>query len=466
MKFILFMGKEKREAPKHISTFPPHIIANIFSFLPVPDLKNVSCVSRRFKVIAYSDEVYEDKLRGLKSLKLLSTDDDEQLELKEALQAKLRQLPGGQFLPSPVKEDLPSPSIVKEDDQKISAALPDAKASHLIIGAGGLKQALSKQQPSPTKPKPKDPPKRSAREAFRKLYVQLYPYYVDFDGKTHDSRVFKDYQDLSEIGAVLSKLVLFDKCQFLGRDTTSISFGLRNAVEWFESTLLGQFDAAYDKQDVEVMKTNAYASFQLNGGLGCVHVFISKNPVFFDHTFNPSLLQSKLPLATGPSLGYALADEFAKFMDHLLSNCKVQAELISKVFVPDVDAITMFITRVFEDSISEYLNAVINASKAREGTAVYLHTLATSVYSCSQFVQFIIKNPYGIVVNPLQLKPLVSNLFAPYLDSFLEQEMEHLRKRSKLEIEKWDKRVCVLDVEKEEARRSWIFGWTGKSERP
>jgi hypothetical protein len=81
-----------------------------------------------------------------------------------------------------------------------------------------------------------------------------------------------------------------------------------------------------------------------------------------------------------------------------------------------------------------------------------LHTLATSVYSCSQFVQFIIKNPYGIVVNPLQLKTLVSNLFSPFLDSFLEQELEHLRKRTKLEIEKWDKRVRDINLEEEKAR--------------
>ena len=42
--------------------------------------------------------------------------------------------------------------------------------------------------------------------------------------------------------------------------------------------LLGQFDNAYDKHDIHEMRVNAYASFQLNGGLGCVNAFISKNP--------------------------------------------------------------------------------------------------------------------------------------------------------------------------------------------
>ena len=47
---------------------------------------------------------------------------------------------------------------------------------------------------------------------------------------------------------------------------------------YFFFRLLGQFDNAYDKNDIEEMRVNAYASFQLNGGLGCVNAFISKNP--------------------------------------------------------------------------------------------------------------------------------------------------------------------------------------------
>lgn len=434
---------------KHISTIPPHIVANIFSFLPVPDLKNLACVCRRFKVITYSDQVYQQKLVALGMSDLLLVEETEpHLELKESLQAKLRQLPGGQFLPSAniVKDEIQEEENALDTIQHISSALPDTKSSHLIIGAGGIKQALKQNQAPKNaidKRKSTEPPKRPAREAFQKIFSELLPYYLDFQDKTNDSRVFQDYKDLSEIGAVLSRLALFDKCHFLSIDTSKISFGLRNAIEWFESTLLGQFDAAYDKIDTKEMRRNAYASFQLNGGLSCVQVFISKNPLFFDHTFNPSLLQSKLPVITGPSLGYALADEFAKFMDHLLTNCKIQTELISKVFVPDVNAMTLLISRVFEDSIAEYLNAVITAAKAREGLAIYLHTLATSTYSCSQFVNFIIKNPFGIKVDPDIIKGQCTNLFLPYLDSFLEQELEYLKKKTHLEIEKWDNRVFL-----------------------
>ena len=119
---------------------------------------------------------------------------------------------------------------------------------------------------------------RSARDAFRKVYIELYPYYLDFAENSNDSKVFKDYKDPSEIAAVLQKLVLFDRALFLGRDTTDITSNLNSTIEWFESRLLGQFDAAYDKKNFTEMKINAHAAFYLNGGLGCVNVFISKNP--------------------------------------------------------------------------------------------------------------------------------------------------------------------------------------------
>ncbi|KAJ3328729.1 F-box protein: endocytic membrane traffic, recycling ReCYcling 1, partial [Kappamyces sp. JEL0680] len=263
-----------------------------------------------------------------------------------------------------------------------------------------------------------------------------------------------DYHDLSEIGAVLARLVLFDKARFLYRDTKNISSNLASTVEWFESRLLGQFDAAYDKNDLDEMRVNAYADYQLRGGLGCVQVFISKNPVFFDHTFNPSLLDSKLPTLTGPAMGYALADEFAKYMDHMLTNCIQQAKLVSQIFVPDISAMTLFMDKVFEDSISEYLTAVISSAKAKEGQMIYLHTLATAVYCCTQFITLIANNQFKVYVDQDSLRFRINEIFAPYVANFLDLELDQLRKRFKAEIDKWDNRKSKTKKAKADAEKA------------
>lgn len=42
---------------------PPSVLIRIFQYLPVPSLANVALASRRFKVLAYDDEIWDEKLR-------------------------------------------------------------------------------------------------------------------------------------------------------------------------------------------------------------------------------------------------------------------------------------------------------------------------------------------------------------------------------------------------------------------
>ena len=139
-------------------------------------------------------------------------------------------------------------------------------------------------------------------------------------------------------------------------------------------------------------------------------------------------------------MGYALADEFAKYMDHILTNCMTQAALISQVFVPTLQAMTVFLEKVFEDCIQEYLTALITSSKSREDLVVYLHTLASSIYSSTQLINLLAANTYHVEINVEKLRKRVKEMVSGYLPTYLDLELEHLRKRYKLEIEKWDKR--------------------------
>lgn len=42
---------------------PPNVLIRIFQYLPVPSLANVALASRRFKVLAYDDEIWYTKLK-------------------------------------------------------------------------------------------------------------------------------------------------------------------------------------------------------------------------------------------------------------------------------------------------------------------------------------------------------------------------------------------------------------------
>ncbi|KAJ3062077.1 F-box protein: endocytic membrane traffic, recycling ReCYcling 1, partial [Podochytrium sp. JEL0797] len=355
------------------------------------------------------------------------------------------------------------------DTPKISSALPAMKKSTLVVGAGGLRAAhanakassgsaspligAGKRSKAPSVSRTASPASSSAvfyahlrglrpREAFKRVFVELSPYYLDFRSHAKDSKVFRDNKDMVHVAVLLRRIARFASAKLI-EDTDDIDFALETTIEWYESMLLGQFERAYDAKQINEMKRNATACFELNGGASCVQLFCAKNPIFFDHTFNPSLVASKLPslvTSTAEARGYALADDFAQFMDHTLASCTLQSTIVAQVFHPQMDAMTTFVSKVFDDSISEYLVAVLTVARDGEGVAIYLHTLATSVHSCNQFLGFVAAADARVVVRTEFIREAMKRIFKRDWDAYMDVEMDYLGKKVESELRKWNTR--------------------------
>ncbi|KAJ3220816.1 F-box protein: endocytic membrane traffic, recycling ReCYcling 1 [Clydaea vesicula] len=529
-----------KKQSKNILSLPPDLIVKIFSLLPARDLASLASVSRRFKILSYNDNVYEEKLKCMgitgtvdeamsmsDSASFNKSFSDALFEARnkmekggsdslnnsmnkakvvdqvETLASRLKQLPGGHFLPanttyletgtlwggikedeneesegdssseaevsiketkglSPVEISVTTEAPVQQitsalpdiKNSPINPSLPDIKNSSIIIGSGGLKALQKKTSGLQVGAMKKSPSvtgnsgmKKSSskygtinkcgRETFKQVFVELKPYFIDFRKRQRDSKLFRDFSDLVEIATILRRLRLFGKAKVID-DVEDINFSLETTIEWFESMILSQFEAAYDKEKIGEMRKNAFILYHLNKGAACVQIFISKNPLFFDETYNPTLVGSKLPTATTGPQGYALADDFAKFIEHLLSNCRKQISIISQVFPAEMDALTLFVNKVFDDSIAEYLNAVLITAREREGVNMYLHTLASSIHSCLQFIDFLGKNK-EVPVNTEVIKDNMSAIFKKYTERYIATEIEYLESRYKTEMDKWNK---------------------------
>ncbi|KAJ3384804.1 F-box protein: endocytic membrane traffic, recycling ReCYcling 1 [Entophlyctis sp. JEL0112] len=372
---------------------------------------------------------------------------------------------------APIQVDSTAETAKSPDTQKISATLPQMKKSNIVVGAGGIKShsPLGKTNSSMSIGTRSKSPSVSRggggtaiantqfftninglrpRDAFKHIITVLAPYYLDFRNHAKDSKVFRDYKDMVAVAQLLNLIVRLSKTGLIS-DCDDVNLALETTVEWYESMLLGQFERAYDAKHVAEMKRNAVACMELNGGKNCVLLFCAKNPIFFDATFNPSLVASKLPNAITSSAearGYALADDFARFMDHTLTSCTTQAILVSQVFPPSMDAMTTFVSKVFDDSISEYLVAVLRAARDGEGVAIYLHTLATAVHCCSQFLDLVSAVDVAgarVVVRTRPVKDAMARLFASDWNSYANVEMEHLGRVIDNELRKWNTRVLV-----------------------
>jgi hypothetical protein len=533
--------------PVALTALPPNIIVNIISFLPVPDLTTVASACRRLKIISYNDEIYIPKLLCLGLLNVPNSSQEEgagtgnNSSTMSKLSTRLKQLPGGNMLPTNSKyletgtlwtgltatENSPtttsnegtaevktsqesvsletenpsnkttieistveasspsSPETIgnnsvnlenelsparsealstyssdshttafsnngptpEDKTQKITGLPTQITKSTIVIGAGGLKSANKESVGgigalSSSNKRLLNLNGMKAREVFRKVYSDLLPYYQDFSTRQKDSKVFKDYKELSEIAIVLKRLVLFSKSKFL-TDKDDLNFSLETTCEWYESMLLGQFDRAYDTKNIQEMRKNAAALYELNGGSAVVQLFISKNPIFFDENLNPCLVASNLAFGPEPR-GYTLADDFAKFTDTILNSCKEQAHLVSRVFPPEMNAMTLFVSKVFEESVTEYLSAILKAAKEFETVEVYLHTFATAVHCCSQFLEFISNAVPGVMVHTAKIRNNIAGIFKPYYDKYLPMELEHMMKRFDTELTKWKTRVSVF----------------------
>ncbi|KAI8851827.1 exocyst complex component Sec10-domain-containing protein [Chytridium lagenaria] len=352
---------------------------------------------------------------------------------------------------------IPEEPTTVTSPQRITASIPQMKKSVITIGAGGL-QVAGKTSSSASvgsiggTKRQLDPYKANVfkslngvrpREAFRSMYSELYPYYMDFKGKQKDSKVFRDHKDLIVVASYLRKLKLFSQSKFI-LDMDEVNLSLDTTIEWFESMVLGQFERAYDSKNDGEMRRNALACYHLNGGSACINLFISKNPIFYDQAFNPSLIPNlglSLPNSdsgTSQSSGYGLADAFAKFMDHLLTSCKDQASIVGRVFEPEMDAMTSFVNKVFEDSIAEYLSAMLVTAKERE-TNEYIS----------------VAEP-GVRVQTDKVKQSIIVLFKPNTDKYIDLELKHLTKRFDAELKKWDNRKENANKKKGDGKATYL----------
>jgi recyclin-1 len=205
--------------------------------------------------------------------------------------------------------------------------------------------------------------------------------------------------------------------------------------------LLGRFEQAYDINEIGEMRKAALALYNLDVGEVAVQLFVAKNPIFFDATYNPTLVLGKLS-TNGNSLGYSLANEFAEFMEFTISSCQRQIEIIAQVFVPELDAMTTFVNKVFEESIGEYLEFVLKFAKESGSEKVYLHTLASSVYCCTQFLDYLNKNGQ-VDVNTELIKKSVIKILKQYTDKYINLEVEVLQKQLIADVQEWDKMVQI-----------------------
>ncbi|KAL9559542.1 hypothetical protein MBANPS3_000368 [Mucor bainieri] len=379
---------------------PPSVLIRIFQYLPVPSLANVALASRRFKVLAYDDEIWDEKLRIM-----LENDTG-------ALAAML-------------------------DGDNSKGSLIDSENT-IYINSKPLNTLIPGMSTDPYSARARAKSTGQSKEYFKQLYTQLLPYYVDLrDGNKETTKVLRDFGNSpEECGKVINLLLGIGQCHIVD-DWKQINEGVNALSQYFESASLHEFEVAYDVHNTIEMKSYANALIALNGGSTCMQTYVQKHPIFYDNPFRPE----DNFVTTHDDL-----TPFKKLMSLVIDELKQQSSLVIDVFPEKMDAFYMFADRVFEDVIAEFVAQLLGRAMAIS-THLYLRTMSVVLTSTKKVVNVLTSDELPKSIEKDRGINLLFKLFLPFLDDYLYEESTYAENITKQNYLAAFKKVLTLPVD-------------------
>ncbi|CAO3589711.1 unnamed protein product [Absidia cylindrospora] len=371
---------------------PPNVLLHIFQLLPLATLANVALVSRQFKVLAYDDEIWDEKL------------------------------------------DI----ITRHESGTVTS--PSVKGKGSLIGSEheffinnkSLNKLIPGLQTDPYNARARAKSTGEAREQFKQVYTQLLPYYVDLRNRhSKELKILCEFGTKPvECGKTLNLLCGLGQVHAVD-NWKEINEGVDALCQYFESASLHEFEVAYDSQNLADMKTYAYALVALNGGSICTQTFIQKHQIFYDNPFKPedNFKTSEEDL-----------EPFNKFIAAVTDELRQQAHIVSQVFPANVDVFYTFADRVFEDVISEYLSQLMGIGH-EIGVKLYLHTTSSALSMTTSLINVITDQDLPSHLDKERGTNLLFKLLLPFLDDYLFEEQNYVNQICEEGIDNWNKKA-------------------------
>ncbi|GJN90561.1 hypothetical protein Rhopal_003573-T1 [Rhodotorula paludigena] len=283
---------------------------------------------------------------------------------------------------------------------------------------------------------------------FKTHQSLLLPYYTSLKTHTTSSLVFTT-TSLSPMqrARLLSSLARF--CGPLVAPTRSLPQRLtvlrnvQSAMDFFESTLLAEFERADAAKDEATMKDRATVLWELNQSTTLSQVFVQKRETMFGTGHSP--LRNLTKIET-PSGGEADGIDFSA-MDHwmqsILTVLSREGSLIARVFPPEADVLLYFLERIANDVVSDYITQLLSAAQPLQNPLFLLATAATfgQVYRLVEGVLAIEPRNERLVTKE-RAEDIVFRMFEPLMDDYLSEEGEWIRQVLEGICTEWDQKTA------------------------
>ncbi|KAF9181577.1 F-box protein: endocytic membrane traffic, recycling ReCYcling 1 [Haplosporangium sp. Z 767] len=435
-----------------IPILPPDLLLKCLQYLPVSSLPAVAQACRRLKVIVYSDELWESKLLAMGFGFGAGNSQHQKSKGDSLLDGPIDSLP---------RFPVQGANISDVTRKRISANTADAiKGSNGRISLSSLSEdgyrssvdsELTIKDRFHIPGLPGDPysmiqgrkAHHRAREQFKHIYMELWPYYVDFRQANKDSKVIQEFgKSVLDVARMLARLLAFSRAH-LAVDSDQINENLYGTCEYFENRCLHLFEVAYDSKDISEMAKFAGVLLDLNGAQACIQIFIQKNGIFFDNNYEPgeNLKQYELwlaqPVVVRENMAFPEFTPMRLFMEFTEMEFQKQGSIINEVFPEEADVLFSFTERVFEDVISEYCSQLFDLCSMRD-KLLYLKSVPAA-YQYLEHLEKLIITMEPIHLPRYRMEKLLARVFAPWLEQYLKQELDWVQKSCKDHIDKYER---------------------------
>jgi recyclin-1 len=277
-----------------------------------------------------------------------------------------------------------------------------------------------------------------ARQEYGQVYGALAPYYFDLArSRSHtDPALFRTYRDPEQQAQMLAQLKTFAKSDY-AQGWGQREEKLDTMMGIFENAVLREFETGCEEKDYDGrMKRFASVLFHLNGGAACLDSFIHNHPLMLDKEKlgNP---RDCLPSISSSQLTLEPSREFFRGLAIALNE---ETIIIDRVFPPTFDVFQPFLERAAEDIVAEYITSLFDEAHD-VSTEVYLKAVA-GVFDQALQLAISLKPTKGSKADfQKEAVRIISQCFEQHIDLYLQEELDHFKRKSVEQVEAWEKRL-------------------------
>ncbi|KAF2645696.1 hypothetical protein P280DRAFT_389406 [Massarina eburnea CBS 473.64] len=420
------------------AVLPAELINTILDYLPVADMFSFARTSKRMQEMVYDDTRWIQRLKSMdcwNDTEARQRFEDAMRRKQDAQRAEEARtagrgmgagagaalglgLDGGGHVQTRASTTLFDVEAGMEEEQPQTYSMDPSLALKVISRAKSIRGM--------------------ARREYGKIYGALAPYYFDLArSQSHtDPILFRTYRDPEQQAAMLAQMKVFAKSD-LAQGWSQREQRLETMMGIFENAALREFEQGYETKDFEGrMKRYAQVLVTLNGGTAAIDSFIHNHPLMLEKEKlgNPA---DCLRVAGSGQISLQPSLDFFKALAVTLNE---EAALVDRVFPPSIDILQLFLERVAEDVISDYVTSLFD--EAHE-VSIELYLKAVSgVFD--QAIQLAISLQPAKSSDPNfqeEAIRIMCQCFEQHVDLYLQEETDYFKRRSAAEVEAWEKRL-------------------------